>query len=839
LDCNTLATATFVSKISDYVYTICCACGSFETSDVLINGLYCLGTLCMPYQRPQILNGLFSKTYTDNTPRNKHQLDLMAQGILATKKAPIQRITLSIIDPWNIWSNVDLGDTVTLGDGELIGLYAGAEVRVTGFTFGFSEGNIYLELYCNDPETKTYAANNINYSEETNTAQKSKTQDPIRKNVDESTNTGTSYGMDTSQQTVSFGMKQIKQVADPTENFDAANKKYVDTHGGGGGSSPWCTSGSCIRPIAGNINCDVFVCRSLCVNGDSYFGKCGTGADIWLEGCESCVIAETYLRAPGGSIALGSYAYGGSTPGSIQANDFWADCINGPITGLWIKGGGALLSNLATDLGADAARWGTLWINNIYGYNMGSIACPLTSVNSLSYTGDGSGLSNIVKSLNSLTGALNLVAGANITITPSGTNITIASTGGAGTNCWQTGANPSYITPCNTKYICANQISSPAGIIDGQYVTASSCMCTPSLSFANTSGGTATSRIWDSVGLLSDLCFQAKTGMYFASQTALGGMVLHTNFCTFRPTINCTLGAICQDLGMTNFPWRNIYSSGTSWLGTVCAWDAVCVAGGSGILCSTVVRTTTVCATNYCGNVVSSLSSCVGSLTLSAGTGISIGCSGGTFTICAPGGTNCWTNGDSTYITPCNNCNIATAPTGIFCGGYAALGYRVTAPCISFNCTSNRIFDSGNDIYICGRCGIYAAVCDPSSACNSGFVFNDSTHPCSIVSVRPYTTNATDLGASSYKWRDIYLRDSCEYGPYCIPASTGRLLGFTVCCASSRVFAISSRGNDWASVCAVTVRSWGWQASNCICVYLANADGSARCVYVNLAIFPR
>jgi len=43
-------------------------------------------------------------------------------------------------------------------------------------------------------------------------------------------------------------------------------------------------------------------------------------------------------------------------------------------------------------------------------------------------TGGASG----VGSLNGLTGTLNLVSGANITITPSGTDITIASTGGGG-----------------------------------------------------------------------------------------------------------------------------------------------------------------------------------------------------------------------------------------------------------------------------------------------------------------------------------------------------------------------------------------------------------------------
>ena len=40
-------------------------------------------------------------------------------------------------------------------------------------------------------------------------------------------------------------------------------------------------------------------------------------------------------------------------------------------------------------------------------------------------------LSNIVSSINGLTGAVVLSAGANVTLTPAGNTITIASTGGA------------------------------------------------------------------------------------------------------------------------------------------------------------------------------------------------------------------------------------------------------------------------------------------------------------------------------------------------------------------------------------------------------------------------
>lgn len=65
-------------------------------------------------------------------------------------------------------------------------------------------------------------------------------------------------------------------------------------------------------------------------------------------------------------------------------------------------------------------------------------------------TGGGSG----VTSLNGLTGALTLVAGANITITPLGSNITIASTAGGGTEAQETPAG--LINSANTAFTLAN-----------------------------------------------------------------------------------------------------------------------------------------------------------------------------------------------------------------------------------------------------------------------------------------------------------------------------------------------------------------------------------------------
>ena len=86
------------------------------------------------------------------------------------------------------------------------------------------------------------------------------------------------------------------------------------------------------------------------------------------------------------------------------------------------------------------AAWGSATTND-------SIACTGMIVEFLNPNGSssGGGGSSGVSSLNSLTGALNLVAGSNITLTPSGTNITINSSASSGAT--PTGLNGSSACP--------------------------------------------------------------------------------------------------------------------------------------------------------------------------------------------------------------------------------------------------------------------------------------------------------------------------------------------------------------------------------------------------------
>lgn len=100
---------------------------------------------------------------------------------------------------------------------------------------------------------------------------------------------------------------------------------------------------------------------------------------------------------------------------------------------------------------------GVAWTTLTYVSSLNSLTGALTLVAGTNITITPSG-SNItiaaagagVSSMNSLTGALSIVAGANVTVTPSGSTITIAASGGAGTLLYANTTVPSGDTLSNT-----------------------------------------------------------------------------------------------------------------------------------------------------------------------------------------------------------------------------------------------------------------------------------------------------------------------------------------------------------------------------------------------------
>ena len=254
-----------------------------------------LGRICMPYCLNSIQQcGLFSKTIADNVAANKHMLDLQAQRILLTKRLPTKVITLNPIDSVGTWAAVNLGDIITLGNGSMIGFTDNQEVRVTGFNIEYSQGEVLnLTLYCNDPDATVYATTDSTYTDEKHTTETPKQQLPLR-DFNKLTTDSTMVGLDPNVDTWSAGMKQYTNVMSPTQDFDAANKKYVDACAAVGGGK-WrdvatgkikpCTA-CIIFPVADDVG---MVGNNLCPWKSGAFGdfhqyigasNCYTGSAI-------------------------------------------------------------------------------------------------------------------------------------------------------------------------------------------------------------------------------------------------------------------------------------------------------------------------------------------------------------------------------------------------------------------------------------------------------------------------------------------------------------------------------------------------------------------------------
>ena len=213
-------------------------------------------------------NGLFSKTFSDNTARNRNMLDKEAQRILLTKKSPIKRIVIEAAEPIEMWGDVDMGDTVTLGDGSEIGLSDGDEVRITGFEFSF-DGFERLLLYCNDKETRTYPSTDVGYVKEQDQMNQPKQQEAVRTFGKQDT---TSESCD-SPSSWSESLKKVKDVLSPEDDFDAVNKKWAENCiqsciSACGGH--WCCTPGELSPCY--ANCNVIPCMSGVEGGDACLG---------------------------------------------------------------------------------------------------------------------------------------------------------------------------------------------------------------------------------------------------------------------------------------------------------------------------------------------------------------------------------------------------------------------------------------------------------------------------------------------------------------------------------------------------------------------------------------
>ena len=222
--------------VSDISGDFCCG----ESINGSVTGS--MGTICMDYHTNSIQqNGLYSKTLSDNNATTKHMIDLKAQQILQTKRLPIKRISVKVIDTVGCWNSVDIGDTITLADGSYIGFTDGEEIRVTGWEYKFGGASTSLVFICNDKETRSYASGSSpNYVNEKVTSEEPKMQEALR-TYNKVFGSSECAGNNASW---SEGLKQLTDVMGPVDNFDAANKKYVDDATTGAGI--WaCNDTSC------------------------------------------------------------------------------------------------------------------------------------------------------------------------------------------------------------------------------------------------------------------------------------------------------------------------------------------------------------------------------------------------------------------------------------------------------------------------------------------------------------------------------------------------------------------------------------------------------------------
>jgi len=246
---------------------VCCVCGSFVANEFTTGCV--AGQLCRGFCASSISEcGLYTKTIQENNPANLHNLDLTAQYIVLAKRLPIKKVTINVAEPIELWQELDMGDSVTLSDGSEVGFSDGEIVRVTGYLFEFDGATESLQIYCNDKDTQVYASTDSTYAAEKRMTEGPKQQASVRELTKFEQAYYCPYG-----QATSLGLKRMADVQSPIDDFDAANKKYVDACIGSGGLWIQCTANS-IKPCTG-------YCYVLPVNTVSHFGTC---CFPWWEG---------------------------------------------------------------------------------------------------------------------------------------------------------------------------------------------------------------------------------------------------------------------------------------------------------------------------------------------------------------------------------------------------------------------------------------------------------------------------------------------------------------------------------------------------------------------------
>lgn len=214
-----------------------------------------------------------------------------------------------------------------------------------------------------------------------------------------------------------------------------------------------------------------------------------------------------------------------------------------------------------------------------------------------------------VSSLNSLTGALNIVAGSNITVTPAGSNITIASTAGGGTplyvNVLDYGASTGGTASANAAAFVAAMNAYPVvGCPDNQ-----------TFNTQNIIVPTTVTKIFGQCTLVAGGTMTANKGVIDATSPAkrlyIDGLTIQVNTATFTTTrgilvAGATNGVSISNVTAAGFIALQVTGSTNVWL----TKSVITTYSGAGVNVSTSQNVTI--AENVCNGPGGSAAECFG-----------------------------------------------------------------------------------------------------------------------------------------------------------------------------------------------------------------------------------